>query len=253
MAKTQQERNDASKAKDAERGAEDLRLKTFPGTAAALATLMQRHGIDLKGDFMKIRKKTKLVYGVGANDADYHTAIGAAIDGRWKLLWVCPLYEAWKGMLRRCYSKKLHARNPTYIGCSVAHEWLSFSAFRSWALTQDHEGKQLDKDILIPGNKVYSPDTCVFVPRELNCFMSDSSAARGDLQIGVDWHLEKFRASCNNPFTRKQECLGHFDNQSSAHAAWRARKYEHACTYAEMQTDQRIADALRSRYATEAA
>lgn len=54
MAKTQQERNDASKAKDADRGAEDLRLKTYPGTAAALATLMQRHGIEQKGEAMSL-------------------------------------------------------------------------------------------------------------------------------------------------------------------------------------------------------
>ena len=54
MAKTQQERNDASKAKDAERGAEDLRLKTYPGTAAALAALMQRHGIEQKGEAMSL-------------------------------------------------------------------------------------------------------------------------------------------------------------------------------------------------------
>ena len=54
MAKTQQERNDASKARDAERGAEDLRLKTYPGTAAALAALMQRHGIEQKGEAMSL-------------------------------------------------------------------------------------------------------------------------------------------------------------------------------------------------------
>lgn len=54
MAKTQQERNEASKTKDAERGAEDLRLKTYPGTAAALATLMQRHGIEQKGEAMSL-------------------------------------------------------------------------------------------------------------------------------------------------------------------------------------------------------
>ena len=54
MAKTQQDRNDASKAKDAERGAEDLRLKTYPGTAAALAALMQRHGIEQKGEAMSL-------------------------------------------------------------------------------------------------------------------------------------------------------------------------------------------------------
>jgi len=54
MAKSQQERNQASAEKDAARGAEDLRLKTFPGTAAALATLMQRHGIEQKGEAMSL-------------------------------------------------------------------------------------------------------------------------------------------------------------------------------------------------------
>ena len=54
MAKSQQARNQASAEKDAARGAEDLRLKTYPGTAAALATLMQRHGIEQKGEAMSL-------------------------------------------------------------------------------------------------------------------------------------------------------------------------------------------------------
>ena len=54
MAKSQQERNQASAEKDAARGAEELRLKTYPGTAAALATLMQRHDIEQKGEAMSL-------------------------------------------------------------------------------------------------------------------------------------------------------------------------------------------------------
>lgn len=56
-------------------------------------------------------------------------------------------------------------------------------------------------------------------------------------------------ARCNNPFTLARECLGFFQDPDAAHEAWRARKHEHACVYADMQTDPRIAKALRARYA----
>lgn len=196
------------------------------------------------------------VYGVGLNDADYSVTLVEKTSttgvGRSSVtIGQCPIYEAWKGMLRRCYSKKLHAINPTYIGCSVASEWLSFSVFRAWMAKQSWEGSQLDKDILIPGNKVYSPETCVFVSRELNSFMTDSGSARGQLPIGVDWHLGKFRANCNNPFSGAKEHLGYFADPNKAHEAWRARKHELACQYADMQTDPRVAAALRSRYLQE--
>lgn len=118
-------------------------------------------------------------------------------------------------------------------------------------LAQDWEGKHLDKDILRPANKVYGPDACVFVPGQLNAFLNDRGAARGEYPIGVTWNRQrgKLLARCCNPFTRKLEHLGYFTDSAEAHEAWRARKHQHAIRYADMQTDSRIAAALRTRYA----
>lgn len=195
-------------------------------------------------------KSKKPVYGIGINDADYPLFITGIAGGRRKNLWICPFYRAWTGMLERCYSAKFHKRNPNYQGCSVAPEWLSFSSFRSWMTQQNYEGMQLDKDILFSGNRVYSADTCVFVPPDLNKFVIDSAASRGEWPEGVNWHKArgKFVAQCRNPFTQKKDFLGYFSSHEPAHEAWRKQKHLHALAYAELQDDPRIAAALRGRY-----
>ena len=154
-------------------------------------------------------------------------------------------------MLKRCHSAGYLSNRPTYIGCRVASEWLKFSSFRSWMDAQDWKGNHLDKDVLMPGNKVYAPEVCVFIPRVLNNFLNECGRARGEWPLGVYWNKpsRKFMAQCNNPFTGKQENLGLFDFPEAAHEAWRARKHEHAMRYADQQSDQRIAEALRARFA----
>lgn len=153
-------------------------------------------------------------------------------------------------MLKRCYSAKLQAKYPSYIGCSVVPEWLSFMAFRAWMIRQNWVGMELDKDLLFPGNKVYSPNTCVFISDALNKFTTDSAAARGEWPLGVDWrkHSGRFRALCSNPFTGKREHLGYFTCSDAAHEAWRKRKHEIALQLAAEQTDPRLAAALTTRY-----
>jgi len=74
-------------------------------------------------------------------------------------------------MLARCYSKAVHAKNPTYSNCSVHPDWLIFSVFKTWMMLQDWENNALDKDLLIPGNTLYSKDTCIFVPAEVNILL----------------------------------------------------------------------------------
>lgn len=126
----------------------------------------------------------KLVLGHGVNDANYLT--NTRIDGKRR---ECPFYQRWKNMLMRCYDPKYHARKPTYKGCSVCDDWLVFSSFKAWMIKQDWEGNQLDKDLLVEGNKVYSPDLCLFVSSQVNSLLSDSAAIRGKYPIGV----------CKNP------------------------------------------------------
>ena len=153
-------------------------------------------------------------------------------------------------MLKRCYSAKLQECYPTYRGCTVSEDWLVFSKFKAWMEKQDWEGKDLDKDILIEGNKVYSAETCVFVTRMVNTFIIDSGAARGEWKIGASWHKKKnkFQSMCKNPFTKKLEYLGYFDCEQAAHEAWRKRKLELAHELAAIQTDPRVAKALIDRY-----
>ena len=197
----------------------------------------------------------KVVYGVGINDANYAVERKETIryvDGKQKkkLVWICPYYRTWKSMLGRCYSTKLQEKYTTYKGCSVSEEWKTFSNFKSWMECQDFEGMQLDKDLLFSGNKVYSGETCAFVTRVVNMFNTDSGASRGEWLIGVCWDKAagKFKASCRNPFTKKQENLGRFDSEQEAHQAWLKRKLELAYLLAAEQTDERVAKALIERY-----
>lgn len=200
-------------------------------------------------------KTKKLVCGIGNNDADYDVQKKEPIcyaDGKQKrkLVWECPYYQTWVNMLKRCYSAGYQERYPTYIGCTVSEDWLTFSNFRTWMEKQDWEGKQLDKDLLFEGNKVYSPDTCVFVSQTVNKFVTDSGAARGEWLIGVYWckQTQKFRGMCSNPFIKKKEHLGRFNSEQEAHNAWVKRKLELAYELAAIQTDERVAKALISKY-----
>ena len=119
--------------------------------------------------------KTK-VSGIGINDYEGLTKIkGKSIQS----------YHIWREMLSRCYDPKSQQRYPSYIGCSVCEEWLYFSNFKQWFDENYIEGYSLDKDILVKGNKVYSPQTCCFVPRKINSLLVKREAERGDYAIGV--------------------------------------------------------------------
>lgn len=185
--------------------------------------------------------KNKLVFGVGVYEKGRHKA---SVNGKHT-----KAYHAWRNMLERCYSASLHELRPTYMGCSVCDEWLKFQSFAEWYYDnypQDGKSYHLDKDLKILGNKIYSPETCLFVPKIVNGFTTDCGAARGEFMIGVCWNKrnENLVAQCKNPFTRKKEFLGYFANELQAHNAWRARKSELAYQLAMVQDNQEVADAL---------
>lgn len=75
-------------------------------------------------------------------------------------------YMFWHGMHRRCYDPKYHEIYPSYIDCEVREEWQNFQVFCDWydKNKPTEQGRwELDKDILVEGNRIYSPDACVFV------------------------------------------------------------------------------------------
>ena len=189
-----------------------------------------------------MKKERQLICGVGVNDADYPTQ--PTINGKSRS---CPFYQRWHSMLKRCYSAKFQETNPTYIGCSVTEEWLTFSAFRNWMLTQSWEGKELDKDILVVGNKVYSPDTAVFIDARINSFLNERSAARGENLIGVCWDkgCKIFKAYVRHEGRKIH--LGSFNNELDAHLIYSQAKATVIYKAAVNQSDPRVKDALIKR------
>ena len=134
-------------------------------------------------------------------------------------------YRTWYGMLERCYS----GRQPTYIDCYVDPRFYSFQEFMLWAeqqigFTQDRFA--LDKDILIKGNKVYSPETCVFVPQEINALFTNTNAVRGDYPIGVylDKRNNRYRAGVNR--NGRKDKLGKFRTIEEAFNKYKKTKEE---------------------------
>jgi len=181
----------------------------------------------------------RLVYGHGINDAEY--IVQPTVDGK---RIVCPFYNRWINMLKRAYCPKLHTRHPTYIGATVSKEWLTFSNFRKWMVGKDWESKELDKDILYPGNKHYSPKTCCFVSQELNRLLIDSGAARGKHRIGVCWYkrYKKFMAKIQTH--GKAKFLGYFETEEEAHQSYVLAKIEYIKTFQPSAT-KKVSDGLQ--------
>lgn len=130
--------------------------------------------------------------------------IGYHGEGKYNYTEYKNIYYHWEGMLRRCYNKKYQDKKPTYIGCQVCDEWLSFQNFAQWYEENYYEieGEEmnLDKDILVKGNKIYSPSTCIFVPKRINGLFTNKKLHRGDLPIGItkmnDNRKKPYQASC---------------------------------------------------------
>lgn len=183
----------------------------------------------------------KLIYGIAINDGKYP----ALVENK-----NIKEYALWKSMLQRCYCSKYQAKQPTYIGCSVSDNFKSYSFFYEWLFHQtgrSNHGWQLDKDIIHKGNKVYSEDSCVFVPREINAFFNAKNNDRGEHPLGVSFNKKtgKYRARCNR--YGRSVMLGDFDCSESAHTVYKQFK-ENLCKELankwREQIDPRVYDAM---------
>lgn len=166
------------------------------------------------------------------------------------------VYDTWKAMLQRCYSEKEHERHPTYIGCEVYEGWHNFQNFAKWYKDNYYEvGNEkmcLDKDILFKGNKIYSPDTCIFVPETINKLFIKNDKNRGESVIGATLCKNgKYQAQCNiiNPETgkSKQEYLGLYDSQEKAFQVYKyhkERNIKQIADYYKIHIPQKLYDAM---------
>lgn len=193
---------------------------------------MQNQFKEIPASKSSLTRRTP-IYGVGINDADYMTR--QEINNKQV---ICPFYVKWQGMMRRCYSVEYQKNRPTYIGCTVSKDWHLFSNFKSWMEKQDWHGKQLDKDILVQGNKTYSRESCIFVEASINTLLNNCSSTRGELMLGVtlDKENNKFRALCSNSFG-KRITIGRYSTELEAHEAYKKYKYKLISDIALQQTE----------------
>jgi len=149
-------------------------------------------------------------------------------------------YIKWHDMINRCYNARFHERQPQYRGCTVCEEWLNYSNFKVWYDQNKMPGMSLDldKDILFKGNKVYSPETCCFVPHAINTLFLSKKADRGDFPMGVSYEKDKGKYRAYMSFMGKQIKLGTFDTAESAFTRYKEYKEDFIKDIAEQYKDK---------------
>ena len=164
------------------------------------------------------------------------------------------IYKLWQSVLQRGYDIAFKKRNHTYKDVTVCDEWLNFQNFAAWCYSQkffdakDDKGKaySLDKDILVKGNKVYSPETCCFVPHIINCVTISCKKVRGNLPIGVHKHRKCNKYSVN---FKSEVYLGGFNTPEEAFQVYKNLKEAYIKDIAEVylnKIDSKVYDKLTS-------
>ena len=153
-------------------------------------------------------------------------------------------YSVWLSMLTRCYNERFLLSNETYIGCEVCEEWLDFQNFAKWFNDNYIEGYQLDKDLILKGNKLYSPKTCCFIPQEINLLLVKRKNKRGKYPIGVS--RDKTKMSAHIVIKAKQCYLGNYNTPEEAFNVYKKAKQAHILSIAEEYKDKISTEAYNS-------
>ena len=182
---------------------------------------------DAAREVVKMSGKRSLVFGVGVNDW------GSSIKVNGRNL---QEYDLWHCMLRRCFDEKRKQEHPTYKDVTCSKEWLSMTSFiedvsqmKGFGLS----GWELDKDILQKGNKLYSKDTCCFVPHEINMLLTKRDNARGEYPIGVYFHKASGKFKAYLTINGKMKHLGYFNTPEQAFQAYKLAKEAYIKAVAE--------------------
>ena len=147
----------------------------------------------------------------------------------------------YKGVYERCYSERYLEKHPTYRDCEVSENFKDFEYFYAWCLKQvgfENENWALDKDILVKGNKIYSEDTCCFVPHELNILVNLQKTSRGNLPVGVCYHNLSDTYQARIKVDGKCVCLGYFHSSEIAFRAYKNAKEAYIKCKAEKWKDE---------------
>ena len=186
----------------------------------------------------------ELCYGVGINDV----MISDFIYTR--------TYRTWNGIIRRSGRRDTSLHHyESYKDCTLDPRWYKLSVFKEWIEQwDDYENKEIDKDILIPGNLEYGPDTCLMVRREINAWFKPH-ATKGELPRGVTWNSHWKRKGTGKPYRAqitpiggKRTHLGHYDTIEEASAVFQSARKKELKILMESETDERVINAVMNYY-----
>ena len=175
---------------------------------------------------------SKLVFGAGINDMFRAEKTKDFIKQK----------QLWHGILERCFSEKFLEKSPTYKNCKVSESWLILSNFIEDVKSIENyekslnEGWQLDKDLLSNGSKLYSKDTCCFIPRSLNIILSSYPKKLNGLPKGVKLSKGgKYFAIIQKE--GKKIFLGSYDSVEEASRVYNIAKKEYLLNIADSIKD----------------
>ena len=196
-----------------------------------------------KGEIRNPNPYLKRFYGVGyLGEGNYKTSINGEKT---------PQYLKWFAIFVRCYSENLALKEPTYANCEICEDWHNFQNFAKWYdenyYSIDGRVMELDKDILVKGNKLYSPDNCVFVSNDINSLFTKRKNKRGDYPLGVSRNegCDSYKSQCNNE--GKRVYLGSYSTPQQAFLVYKTFKEQVIKKTADKYINQipkRLYDAL---------
>lgn len=165
----------------------------------------------------------------GIKDPYYPIVAGVGFigEGRYRARVHNKVYDVWRDMLRRCYKPTIGQEEKDYSGCTVCKHWHNFQNFAKWCEGRYGRGLQLDKDLLVLGNREYSPQSCTFIPQRVNSFFT------GGLKRGIYYSNKNnvWIAQCQDgefctTGNKKQTYLGQFKDEQKALEVYKAFKIE---------------------------
>lgn len=178
------------------------------------------------------QKSKQLKHGVGVMDGEVGEG---SMDN--------PIYATWSAMLNRCYGASSHIHKPSYQNCVVCTEWHTYSIFKQWYLQNlwcaGDAQVHLDKDFLFKGNHLYSPETCILMPRKINIILPKSDANRGKYPVGTSWDKGSSKYKAQISIDRKKVHLGLYNTVEEAFQAYKQAKEQYI---------KQVADEYKAKY-----
>lgn len=162
-----------------------------------------------------------------------------------------PYYYMWVNMLRRSHNVY---STYAYAGASCDKNWIYFSKFiEDISNIENHikgveDSWQLDKDILVKGNKHYSKETCCFVPKEINSLLVSARQRRGKLPVGVGYNKRDKLFTSTVSIEGKRKSLGCYKDEISAFQAYKLAKEQHIKYIADKFKDEIASNVYEALY-----